>query len=294
MEMLPFTKMQGLGNDFVLLDGLTRPLSLTCDQIRLLANRRYGVGCDQVLVAEPSRRRDVDVRYRVFNNDGSEAEHCGNGIRCLARFLQDKALIADHEITVETANGLCVVRLCDDGPVTVDMGAPELEPNRIPFHAGARATTYPVRLGDEFVEIAAVSMGNPHAVLQVDNVDSAPVATLGPALEHHPDFPNRVNVGFMQILDPTHVRLRVHERSAGETLACGTGACAAVVAGRLLGRLGTQVAVDLPGGRLVIHWAGEGEAVWMTGPATTVFEGRIPLRAGATRATGTIRGVGEA
>lgn len=276
--MLEFAKMHGLGNDFVVVDGLTRPVALSTAQVRQIADRRFGVGCDQVLIAEPATRRDADVRYRIYNRDGSETEHCGNGVRCLARFLHDRGLMEGRELRVETANGLAVVRLCDDGPVTVDMGAPILEPSAIPFRAPARANRYELRLKDRVLDVGAVSMGNPHVVLQVADVDTAPVASDGPLLERHSDFPNRVNVGFMQVCDRGSIRLRVFERGAGETLACGTGACAAVVVGRLQGALDAQVEVDLPGGRLVIHWDGEGAPVRMTGPASHVFDGRMALR----------------
>jgi len=277
METLRFTKMQGLGNDFVVIDAVSQPVRLNGRQVRHLADRRFGIGCDQVLVAEPATRRDADFRYRIFNGDGSEAEHCGNGVRCLARFISDQRLTDRRELRIETVNGLTVVRLCDDGPVTVDMGPPVLAPDRIPFRADDRAVTYPLWVEGTEYRIAAVSMGNPHAVFFVPDVERAPVATLGPLVERHPDFPNRVNVGFAQVVDNGTLRLRVYERAAGETLACGTGACAAVVAGRLQGLLGAQVNVDLPGGRLVIHWEGSEQPVWMTGPAVAVFSGEIVI-----------------
>jgi len=277
METLRFTKMQGLGNDFVVIDAVSQPVRLNGRQVRHLADRRFGIGCDQVLVAEPATRRDADFRYRIFNGDGSEAEHCGNGVRCLARFISDQRLTDRRELRIETVNGLTVVRLCDDGPVTVDMGPPVLDPDRIPFRADDRAVTYPLWVEGTEYRIAAVSMGNPHAVFFVPDVERAPVATLGPLVERHPDFPNRVNVGFAQVVDNGTLRLRVYERAAGETLACGTGACAAVVAGRLQGLLGAQVNVDLPGGRLVIHWEGSEQPVWMTGPAVAVFSGEIVI-----------------
>ncbi|PWG63416.1 diaminopimelate epimerase [Sediminicurvatus halobius] len=277
MERLAFTKMQGLGNDFVVLDGVTRRLALAPEQIRHLADRRLGVGCDQVLVVEPATAPDADFRYRIFNADGGEVEHCGNGVRCLARFLLERGLTERRELTLQTGEGRAVVRVCSDGPVTVDMGPPILDPARIPFQAPAEATSYALRVDGTMLEIAAVSMGNPHAVLAVEDVDRAPVAQLGPSIESHPDFPRRVNAGFMQVVDRGHIRLRVFERGVGETLACGTGACAAVVAGRLRGWLDDSVAVDLPGGRLVIHWSGRGEPVWMTGPAVTVFDGVISI-----------------
>ncbi len=278
MATLEFAKMQGLGNDFVVIDGLTRPVSLSADQVRHIADRRFGVGCDQVLIAEPATRRDADVRYRIYNRDGSETEHCGNGVRCLARFLHDRGLMDGRELRVETVNGLAVVRLCDDGAVSVDMGTPILDPSAIPFRAPARAAWYQLRLEQRLIDVGAVSMGNPHVVLQVADVDTAPVATDGPLLERHPDFPNRVNVGFMQVRDRGSTRLRVFERGAGETLACGTGACAAVVVGRLQGALDAQVAVDLTGGRLMIHWDGDDAPVRMTGPANHVFDGRMALQ----------------
>ncbi|MGD8428929.1 MAG: diaminopimelate epimerase [Ectothiorhodospiraceae bacterium] len=277
METLRFTKMQGLGNDFVVIDSLSRSANLTPEQIRHIADRRFGVGCDQLLLAVPPTRSDADVGYRIYNSDGSEAEHCGNGVRCLARFLRDKGLTERSEMRVETVNGLSVVRLCDDGPVAVNMGEPVLEPARIPFLADDEAVTYPLEVAGETYTIGAVSMGNPHAVLLVDDVDTAPVASLGPLVERHPAFPRRVNVGFLEVVSRGHIRLRVYERGAGETLACGTGACAAVVSGRLRGLLDAQVDVDVTGGRLVIHWNGRGEPVWMTGPAVTVFEGEIRL-----------------
>jgi diaminopimelate epimerase len=275
---LPFTKMHGLGNDFVVLDGVRRRIDLTPAQAARLADRRFGVGCDQVLLVEPPRLTGTDFHYRIFNADGSEVEQCGNGARCFARFVRDEGLTDKDAIPVGTAAGAILLRLRPDGQVTVDMGAPRLAPAQIPFVAPQQATRYPLDLDGETVQIAAVSMGNPHAVLAVDDVDSAPVATLGPRIERHPGFPNRVNVGFMQLLDPRHIRLRVWERGAGETLACGTGACAAVVAGRLWGMLeDAPVAVALPGGTLVINWPGAGEPVLMTGPATRVFHGEIEL-----------------
>ncbi|MDN5848824.1 MAG: diaminopimelate epimerase [Nitrococcus sp.] len=277
MPILRFTKMQALGNDFVVIDAMNQSVTLNPEQVRRLANRRIGIGCDQVLLAERPSRPDTDVRYRVFNADGGEAEHCGNGVRCLARFLREKALSERHELRVETLNGLTIVQLCDDGPITVNMGAPVLEPGRIPFRATAPAVEYPLVLERETVTIGAVSMGNPHAVLQVGDIDTAPVATLGPVIVHHRDFPQCVNAGFMQILGRDRIRLRVYERGAGETLACGTGACAAVVSGRLRGLLDARVKVELAGGELVIYWDGGDAPVWMTGPAVTVYEGEIQL-----------------
>jgi diaminopimelate epimerase len=268
-----FTKMQGLGNDFVVLDGISRPCELSAADVRWLADRRYGVGCDQVLVAQPPTRPDADCRYRIYNADGGEVEHCGNGVRCLARFLQREGLAGTGEICFETVNGLSRVRVNEDASVTVDMGRPVLDPNAIPFHAAARAPTYQLTVDDVTYTIGAVSMGNPHAVLSVADIDSAAIATLGPAIESHPSFPNRANVGFMAVDSPDRVRLRVYERGAGETLACGTGACAAVVAGRLQGQLADSVRVTLPGGELMIYWPGDEAPVEMTGPAAAVFTG---------------------
>lgn len=272
---LHFIKMQGLGNDFVVINGVRQTVTLNAEQIRLLADRRFGVGCDQVLLVEAAESAEVDFRYRIFNADGGEVGQCGNGARCLARFVRDQGLTERDELCVETLSGRLQLRLEADGQVTVDMGQPRLEPVEIPFFADERAPRYLIAADGVELEIGAVSMGNPHAVLKVDDVGHAPVAHLGPLLERHGRFPQRANVGFMQIVAPDYIRLRVFERGAGETLACGSGACAAVVAGRLWGRLGPNVRVELPGGELNIHWAGEGESVMMTGPATTVFEGWI-------------------
>jgi diaminopimelate epimerase len=274
---LRFTKMHGLGNDFVVLDGLRQPLHVTPALAARLADRRFGIGCDQVLLVEPPRLPDTDFHYRIFNADGSEVEQCGNGARCFARYVRDTGLTTKLEIPVGTAAGQILLRVRPDGQVTVNMGAPRLTPADIPFVADEEAPRYPLDVDGEVLEIGAVSMGNPHAVLQVADVDNAPVARLGPRIEHHPRFPNRVNVGFLQVQDRGRTRLRVWERGAGETLACGTGACAAVVAGRRWGLLDAEVAVALPGGTLVIHWSGAGEPVQMTGPATRVFDGEIDL-----------------
>ena len=274
---LAFTKMHGLGNDFVVIDAIAQTVELSTAQVRLLADRRRGVGCDQVLLVERPTQPGAEFRYRIFNADGGEVEQCGNGARCFARFVRHKGLTASDRIAVQTRAGLIELRLEPDGQVTVDMGAPRLEPADIPFQAPARAVTYPLEVDGRGVEISAVSMGNPHAVLRVDSVATAPVAELGPQIEHHPRFPRRVNVGFMEVVDAHHIRLRVFERGAGETLACGTGACAAVVAGRLQGLLAEKVSVSLPGGDLMVSWQSEGTPVLMTGPATCVFEGRIQL-----------------
>jgi diaminopimelate epimerase len=274
---LKFTKMHGLGNDFVVIDAISQPVALTPDQICFLADRHFGVGCDQILLVEAPTRPDADFRYRIFNADGGEVEQCGNGARCFVRFVHDKGLAGKREIRVETRAGLIVPRLEADGQVTVNMGVPRFEPADIPFLAEKRAPTYRLGLDQKTVEISALSMGNPHAVQVVDDVERAPVAEDGPRIEHHPAFPARVNAGFMQVLDRGHIKLRVYERGAGETLACGTGACAAAVAGIMRGLLDHRVRVTTRGGDLVVLWQGEGHPVWMTGPAVTVFEGEINL-----------------
>ena len=274
---LRFTKMHGLGNDFVVIDATRAAPELSPQRVRALADRHFGVGCDQLLVVEPATRPGVDFRYRIFNADGGEVEQCGNGARCFVRYVHDKALSTKREIRVETRSGLIELRLREDGLVTVDMGVPVLSPAEVPFLSDSDAVVQPLQLEGETVLITAVSMGNPHAVQVVADVDTAAVATQGGQIEHHPRFPARVNAGFMQVLDPHHVRLRVHERGAGETLACGTGACAAVVAGLLRGLLESPVRVETRGGGLEIAWAGAGTPVLMTGPAVTVFEGEIEL-----------------
>ncbi|RMG36918.1 MAG: diaminopimelate epimerase [Gammaproteobacteria bacterium] len=274
---LHFTKMQGLGNDFVVLDATREPIELSETQLRHLADRRFGVGCDQILLVEPPRDAQTDFYYRIFNADASEVEQCGNGARCFARFVRDHGLTNRDQIRVGTARGPITLYLEADGQVRVNMGAPRLDPAALPFEAAGRALRYRLETPEGEVEIGAVSMGNPHAVLQVADVATAPVASLGPLIEHHPRFPRRVNVGFMAVRHRGEIDLRVHERGAGETLACGTGACAAVVVGRLWGLLDERVQVHLPGGDLVISWRGEDEPVWMTGPAVEVFEGDIEL-----------------
>lgn len=274
---LPFTKMHGLGNDFVVLDATRAPLALSVAQLRHLADRRFGIGCDQILQVEPPRSAGTDFYYRIFNADGGEVEQCGNGARCFVRFVHDSGLTSATEIRVGTASGVIVPRLEPDGLVTVNMGAPVFEPARIPFSAAQAATTYRLEVGARRVEINALSMGNPHAVQFVDDVDTAPVVAEGALIEQHASFPKRVNAGFVQVLDRTHIRLRVYERGAGETLACGTGACAAVVAGIQRGLLDARVAVATRGGELSILWEGEGRPVMMTGPAVTVFSGEIEL-----------------
>lgn len=272
-----FSKMHGLGNDFVVIDALRQPVSLSVEQVRFISDRRLGVGCDQLLMVEQATAAGVDFRYRIFNADGSEVQQCGNGARCFARFVRDQGLTDKDEIVVETASGVITLYLEDNGDVRVNMGIPQLEPAALPFQAPQQQLVYEIPVAEDVLSVGAVSMGNPHAVLQVEDVERAPVERFGPLLESHPMFPERVNVGFMQILSPEHIRLRVFERGAGETLACGTGACAAVAIGHLWGELGPQVQVDLPGGRLNIRWEGEGQPLWMSGPATHVFEGSIEL-----------------
>jgi diaminopimelate epimerase len=274
---VPFTKMHGAGNDFVVFDGVTRPIVLTPEKIRRLADRHFGIGCDQVLVVERPTASGADFRYRIFNADGGEVEQCGNGARCFVRFVRDKRLTAKDEIAVETISGMIYPRLEPDGNVTVNMGVPRFDPAEVPFEAGKRENVYDLEVNGRKVSVTVLSMGNPHAVQVVPEVDNAPVNTQGPLIERHPRFPQRVNAGYMQIMDRGHIRLRVHERGAGETLACGSGACAAVVAGRQRGLLDDKVDVKLLGGTLRVSWAGEGQPVWMTGPAVTVFEGTIDL-----------------
>ncbi len=273
---LRFTKMHGLGNDFVVIDGINQRLELSPEHFRFLADRHFGVGCDQILLVEAATRPDADFRYRIFNADGGEVQQCGNGARCFTRFVRDHGLTDKREIRVETASGLIVPRLETDGQVTVDMGPPRFEPAEIPFVADTRAVTYVLDIGQP-VEIAVLSMGNPHAVLETCNVDTAPVAEWGPLIERHPRFPERVNVGFMQLLHRRAIKLRVFERGTGETLACGTGACAAAVAGMIRGLLDHEVEVQTRGGRLTIRWDGEGRSVFMTGPTAVVFEGEIEI-----------------
>jgi diaminopimelate epimerase len=274
---LKFTKMQGLGNDFVIVDATTAKLSLTGAQLRQMADRHFGIGCDQILQVEGPRQPGTDFYYRIFNADGREVEQCGNGARCFVRYVHDKGLTTKNEIRVGTLGGVIVPRLEKDGQVTVDMGMPEFEPSRVPFEAPERSLTYELLIADRRVEVSVLSMGNPHAIQLVPDIDRAPVATDGSLIEHHPRFPRGVNAGFVQILGRRHIRLRVYERGAGETLACGTGACAAVVAMRARGLLDPRVTVSTLGGDLGISWAGDGEPVMMTGPAVTVFEGEIEL-----------------
>ena len=282
MNTLKFTKMHGLGNDFMVVDGIRQAFDTTAAPISSWANRHTGIGFDQLLLIEPAQTPAGDFRYRIFNADGSEVEQCGNGARCFVRFVTEKGLTAKHEIVVETAGGIIVPRLNDDGSITVDMGKPALAAEKIPFKpvsdVDAHALMHTIVVGLESIPVSCVNMGNPHAVIVVDDVDLAPVATLGEAIESHPQFPQKVNVGFMQVLSPNHIKLRVFERGVGETQACGTGACAAVVAGIRLGVLDdiAPVEVDLRGGRLTITWQNDDSShVLMTGPAATVFEGEV-------------------
>ena len=277
MTKLAFSKMHGLGNDFVMIDAVRQDIRLSADQVRWLADRHFGVGCDQLLVVEPAQAAGVDFRYRIFNADGGEVEQCGNGARCFARFVFEQGLSDKREIRVETQKGIITPRLEDDGMVTVDMGVPVLKPADVPFVSESDAWVQPLDVAGTTVAITAVSMGNPHAVQVVADVDAAPVAEQGPQIEHHPRFPARVNAGFLQVVDEHNVRLRVFERGAGETLACGTGACAAVVAGILRGLVASPVRVATRGGELTIAWGGVGTPVMMTGPAVTVFTGELTL-----------------
>ncbi|MCC6474254.1 MAG: diaminopimelate epimerase [Burkholderiales bacterium] len=278
---LRFTKMQGAGNDFVVIDAIRQPLAMTPALARRLADRHFGVGCDQVLVVEAPLGAQADFRYRIFNADGGEVEQCGNGARCFVRFVRDQGLTGKDEIRVQTRAGLIVPRMNPDGEVTVNMGPPSFDPARIPFLAEGDALVQPLDVGGERVLITALSMGNPHAVQVVTDVDRAPVSQQGPLIERHPRFPERANAGYLQVLDRHAVRLRVWERGAGETLACGTGACAAAVAGIRRGLLDSPVRVHARGGALCIRWEGGGIElncdVWMTGPAVPVFEGEIDI-----------------
>jgi diaminopimelate epimerase len=274
---LTFVKMHGLGNDFVVLDGIRQAIELTPAQLRLLADRHFGVGCDQILLVEAARQPGVDFRYRIFNADGGEVEQCGNGARCFVRFVHEQGLSTRREIRVETMSGVIVPRLEDDGMVSVDMGEPVLAPAKIPFISASNDVLQTLRIADHAIAITAVGMGNPHAVQLVEDVDTAAVEQQGPLLERHPCFPQRVNAGFMQVVERQAIRLRVFERGAGETLACGTGACAAVVAGISRGLLDSPVRVEMRGGLLSIAWNGPGTPVLMTGPAVTVFKGEIEI-----------------
>jgi diaminopimelate epimerase len=278
---LRFTKMHGLGNDFVVIDGVRQEVRLSRAALRLLADRRFGVGCDQVLLVEKPTRPDADFRYRIFNSDGGEVEQCGNGARCFVKFVREQGLTDRRRIVVETTRGLIAPELVDDGAVTVDMGAPRFEPAEVPFEADGDAPVHWLDVDGVQVEVSVLSMGNPHAVQRVADVDRAPVTVEGPRIEHHPRFPQRVNAGYLQVIDRANIRLRVWERGVGETLACGTGACAAVVAGIRRGLLDPVVRVATRGGELTIEWRGPDSPVLMTGPAVTVFEGtwEVPAEA---------------
>ncbi|HHP0451956.1 diaminopimelate epimerase [Vibrio harveyi] len=270
-----FSKMHGLGNDFMVVDCITQNVFFSQDLIRRLADRHTGVGFDQLLVVEAPYDPETDFHYRIFNADGSEVEQCGNGARCFARFVRLKGLTNRYSISVSTKKGKMILDVEDDGEVTVNMGVPEFEPNKIPFKAKQKEKTYIMRAGDKTLFCGAVSMGNPHVVTVVDDVDTAEVETLGPLLESHERFPERVNAGFMQVVSRNHIRLRVYERGAGETQACGSGACGAVAVGILQGLLDENVKVSLPGGDLRISWQGPGKPLFMTGPATHVFDGQL-------------------
>jgi len=272
-----FTKMHGLGNDFVVLDAINQTIALKPHQARFLADRHFGVGCDQILIVEKSDVPDVDFRYRIFNSDGGEVEQCGNGARCFVRFVRDKKLTAKDEIRVDTKSGILVLRLELNGEVTVNMGAPRFKPADVPFTTESDDLVQRLALGELDVEITAVSMGNPHAVLIVDDTSTAPIGVLGPLVERHSRFPQRVNAGFMQVINRHHIRLRVYERGAGETLACGTGACAAVATGIARGLLDSPVRVTANGGALSIAWDGVDQPVFMTGPAVSVFDSEIEV-----------------
>ncbi|NNJ91823.1 MAG: diaminopimelate epimerase [Gammaproteobacteria bacterium] len=275
--MLRFSKMHGLGNDFVVFDATTNALSLSAEQARDLADRHFGIGCDQILIVEKPRTADTEFYYRIFNADGSEVEQCGNGARCFARFVSARGLSHNSVLHVGTVKGNITLYLENGNQVRVNMGIPEFEPTKIPIGFSEQAKTYHATVDNHSLEFMSVSMGNPHAVLIVDDVNSAPVETLGPVLENHSLFPERINVGFMAVKSRQQIDLRVFERGSGETLACGTGACAAMVCGKNSGLLDNEVIVSLPGGQLTISWQGPGEPVWMTGPAEFVFEGEITL-----------------
>lgn len=276
-QTLRFGKMHGLGNDFVVIDAIAQAFEPTPEQCRFLADRRFGIGCDQILLVEAPREPDCDFHYRIFNRDGSEVEQCGNGARCFARFVRDQGMTGKSIIDVGTRAGKIRLYIEKDEQIRVNMGSPRFTPKEIPFLTDREQSRYPLEVAGEEIQIGAVSMGNPHAVLRVESIGNAPIDRLGPLLESHPRFPNRVNVGFMELMGRGHIRLRVYERGTGETLACGTGACAAAVSGQRQGLLDPRVRVSLPGGDLVIEWDGNGAPVWMTGPATNVFDGEIKL-----------------
>jgi diaminopimelate epimerase len=276
---IEFSKMQGLGNDFLVLDAPPAGADqlLDSNKLRALADRHTGIGFDQALVLEAPRNGDARAFYRIFNADGSEVEQCGNGVRCIAALLYARKPALGRKFTLDSPGGVVAANVREDGLVSVDMGVPNFLPDALPMLCAGESLLYPLTVADTRIEVGAVSMGNPHIVLRVADVDTAPVAELGPALEHHPSFPKRTNVGFMQIKDRGHIRLRVFERGVGETLACGTGTCAAVAVGRRQGLLDAEVAVDLKGGRASVSWQGVGQHLWLTGPATTVFTGSIEI-----------------
>lgn len=274
---LKFNKMHGIGNDFIVIDSVTSNIQLTPDKIRQLADRHFGIGFDQLLLIEAPTSPDVDFNYRIFNSDGSEVEQCGNGARCFAKYVHDRKLSARNPIRVQTLSGRYEIGVNPDNTYSVDMGIPEFEPALVPFSAEQQQAVYTLEVDGETLELAVLSMGNPHAVLEVADTAAAPVETLGPLLESHPAFPNRANIGFMQIISRGEISLRVYERGAGETLACGTGACAAVVAGVQSGKLDNEVKVNLPGGSLKINWPGKGQSVILSGPAKTVFHGQVRI-----------------
>ncbi len=269
--------MHGLGNDFVIFDGINQDVDLGADQIQRIANRHFGIGCDQVLLVEKATDPDMDFRYRIFNADGGEVAQCGNGARCFMRFVHDQGLTDKNEIAVETNSGIIFPRLLGNGLITVNMGVPNFEPAHIPYATPKRAAHYALDLDGQTIQLNILSLGNPHGVMQVDDIKLAPVLTLGPRIEQHPNFPERVNAGFMQVITRNQIAVRVFERGSGETQACGSGACAAVIAGIQNGDLDAKVSASLTGGDLEITWEGEGNPVWLTGPATTVFEGSIDL-----------------
>lgn len=275
--MIRFTKMHGLGNDFVVIDAINQKINLTAEHIKKLADRHLGVGFDQLLLVEKPVSANADFKYRIFNADGSEVAQCGNGARCFGRFVRDKNLFEGDKITVDTDAGQLVLLLESDGTVTVNMGVPKHSPKEIPMLAPEELPMYTLDINDTLIKFDAVSMGNPHVVMWVKDIETAPVESLGQILESHPLFPMRANIGFMEMVTTQHIRLRVYERGAGETQACGSGACAAVVVGIKQNLLSNKVNVDLPGGRLTIKWAGRGHPVYMKGPATSVFEGTIAL-----------------
>jgi diaminopimelate epimerase len=273
--LLSFTKMHGLGNDFIVFDVSTDAALPRAESLRKLADRRTGIGFDQALAMLPSPDADIDVFYRIFNADGTEVEQCGNGARCIASLLAQR--LGRSEVRMDSPGGRTTALVRDDGLVSVDMGMPNFAPEALPFEASREANVYPLRVGERELQISAVSMGNPHAVLQVPSVRDADVDMLGPAVQNHSRFPQRANVGFMEVVSPEHIRLRVYERGAGETQACGTGACGAVAVGRRLGLLREEVQVDAPGGRMIVRWDGPGKPLWLTGPAMKVFEGKVEV-----------------